>query len=53
VVEMIVAIISGQPIADRHVLFQPTLLIRQSSDPMGVTGARRPEESGPFLSYVS
>jgi DNA-binding LacI/PurR family transcriptional regulator len=52
VVEMLVANIAGQPIADRHILFQPTLMIRPSSDPAGRGEAPRPEESGPFLSFA-
>ncbi len=32
-IEMLVTIIAGKPVEDRHVLLQPELLIRQSSDP--------------------
>lgn len=53
VAEMLVASIAGQPIPDQHVLFQPTLLIRPSSDPLGRTNVPRPEESGSFLSFAS
>ncbi len=53
VVEMLVANISGQPIADRHILFQPTLMIRPSTDPLDHSEAPRPEESGPFLSFAN
>jgi|SRR5579859_431977 len=33
VIEMLVAAIAGQPIAERHVLVEPELMVRTSSDP--------------------